>query len=91
MIRVAPKRCWPGGLRLLKLGRADPGALPKAQTEKQVQAWWLYGGTTVKRRWLAERLAMGYETRISQAVRGGETSGEPTVLGRKNELIERKT
>jgi len=42
--------------------------LPKGQTEKLVLAWWLYGQTTVRRRWVAEQLRMGYETRVSQAV-----------------------
>ena len=37
---------------------------------------WVYGHTTVDRCWLAERLGMGYETRISQA-------GAQVVRGRQ--------
>lgn len=74
------------GLRLLKLSGRDLSALPKGQSEKQVLAWWLYGRTTVKRRWLAERLAMGYETRINQAVAHVESSREAAVLSLKKKL-----
>jgi hypothetical protein len=76
------------GLRLFKLAGRELSALPKGQREKQVLAWWLYGRTTVKRRWLAERLAMGYETRISQAVAEVESSREPGVLTLKKKLME---
>jgi len=41
---------------------------PKGQIEKQVLAWWLYGRTAVARRWLAENLRMGHETRVYQSI-----------------------
>lgn len=75
------------GLKLLKLRRSELGTLPKGQREKQVLAWWLYGKTTVKRRWLAEQLAMGYETRVSQAANLVETTRDPAVLSMKKQLI----
>ena len=40
----------------------------------------------MKRRWLAEKLSMGYETRVSQAVNQVERSGEPAVMAMKNKL-----
>jgi REP element-mobilizing transposase RayT len=82
------ERMLGAGLRLLKLAGRELSALPKGQREKQVLAWWLYGRTTVKRRWLAERLAMGYETRISQAVAEVESSREPEVLTLKKKLMK---
>ncbi len=51
------------------------------------QAWWLYRNTTVRRRWVAERLAMGYETRISQAASYVGSSQSPGVLGLKSTLL----
>ena len=41
---------------------------PKGQREKQVLAWWLCEQTTVTRRWVAERLKMGHESRVAQAL-----------------------
>ena len=46
----------------------------------------VYGSTTVSRRWLAEQLEMGYETRVSQAVSWVEKSRSPAVLSMKNSL-----
>ena len=43
---------------------------PKGPPRKQVLAWWLRRRTVVGRRWLAERLNMGHETRVTWAVRG---------------------
>ncbi|SPE61705.1 hypothetical protein SBV1_740038 [Verrucomicrobia bacterium] len=43
----------------LGLEQADLAQTPKGQIEKQVLAWWLYGRTTVARRWIAENLKMG--------------------------------
>jgi hypothetical protein len=33
-----------------------------------VLAWWLCLHATVRRRWVTERLRMGYETRVTQAL-----------------------
>lgn len=74
------------GLRALGIRSEDLAKLPKGQTEKLVLAWWLYGQTTVHRRWLAEQLRMGYETRISQAVSLVEASREPMVKKLKSKL-----
>jgi hypothetical protein len=35
-------------------------ATPKGRAEKQVLAWRLHGRTTVTRRWIAEKLVVGY-------------------------------
>jgi hypothetical protein len=42
----------------------------------------------VKSGWLAERLAMGYETRLRQAVAELDSSREPSVLTLKKKLVE---
>ncbi|HWY78111.1 MAG TPA: transposase, partial [Verrucomicrobiae bacterium] len=57
------------GMDLLGLDQADLAQTPKGQIEKLVLAWWVYGRTVVTRRWIAETLKMGYETRVSQAAR----------------------
>ena len=75
-IRVG-RRMLAAGLRALGIRSGDLATLPKGQREKLVLAWWLYGQTTVRRRWVAEQLRMGYETRVSQAVSLVESSREP--------------
>ena len=76
------------GLKRLDVRRSDLATLPKGQPEKQVLAWWWYGHTAVKRRWLAEPLVMGYETRVSQAASAVETTRDPVVLEMKNKLVK---
>jgi hypothetical protein len=41
----------------------------KNDPRKQAVAWLLRKHTTVRNRWLSDRLAMGHQTRVSQAVR----------------------
>jgi hypothetical protein len=50
------------------LNRADLKELPPGGPEKGVLAWWLRRHTTVSLRWVTERLTMGYDTRVTQAV-----------------------
>lgn len=76
------------GTGLLGLDEGKLAGMPKGQTEKQVLAWWLYGRTTVTRRWIAENLMMGYETRVSQAVSQVEASRARDVMEMKQRLIK---
>jgi hypothetical protein len=39
----------------------------KGSPRKQVLAWWLRRRTVVGRRWIAQRLQMGHETRVTSA------------------------
>jgi hypothetical protein len=41
------------GMRVLGLRREDLANEPKGQLKKRVLAWWVYGHTTVTRRWIA--------------------------------------
>ena len=59
---------------------------PKGRLEKQVLAWWLRSQTTVDRRWIAERLGMGYETRVSEAVNVVEGNRTRCVVDLKEKL-----
>ncbi|SPE58687.1 hypothetical protein SBV1_2790011 [Verrucomicrobia bacterium] len=76
------------GMGLLGLEQPDLARTPKGQIDKHVLAWWLYGRTSVARRWLAEKLRMGYETRVSQAVREIESSPEPAAMEMKKRLTK---
>ncbi len=76
------------GLNLLKVRRSILATWPKGRQEKQVLAWWVYGNTSVTRRWLAEQLAMGYETRVSQAAALVESARDPTLLLMKQKLLK---
>jgi putative transposase len=60
------------GLEALGVAQEELAQMPKGAKEKQVLAWWLRQSTTASRRWISERLAMGDETRVSQAVRRGQ-------------------
>jgi hypothetical protein len=83
------ERMLEAGMKLLGLETADLSNLPKGQTEKQVLAWWwLYGRTTVTRRWLAQHLRMGYETRVSQAVGWVASNQTREVVEMRNKLTE---
>jgi hypothetical protein len=72
-------------LRVLGLDTAKLEALPKGAEAKLVMAWWLRGHTTTSRSWIAQRLRMGHETRVTLAVR--TVSG--TKRGRLGRLRER--
>ena len=72
-------------LRVLGLDAAKLEDLPKGAEAKLVMAWRLRGRTTTSRRWIAQRLSMGHETRVTLAVR--TVSG--TKRGRLGRLRER--
>ena len=57
------------GLEALQVGDDQLRHGPKGMAEKQALAWWLCRRTTVSRRWIGERLKMGDESRVSQAIR----------------------
>jgi len=58
----------------------------KGMREKQVLAWWLCQHTTVRRRWVSERLAMGDESRVTQAIRSIKGTRLPAMEGLKKRL-----
>ena len=80
------QRMLEAGLGWLGVKESDLAKMPKGQAAKQVLAWWLYGRTTVTRRWLAERLKMGYETRVSQAVHWVESNRTRAVMDLRRKL-----
>lgn len=57
------------GLDCLGISVSDLLARPKGANEKAILAWYLRKHTTVSRAWIAERLVMGDESRITKAVR----------------------
>ena len=57
-----------GALKALGWNEADVVAGAKRSTRKQVMAWWLRSRTVVGRRWIAERLRMGHDSRVAWAV-----------------------
>ena len=80
------ERMLPLGMGSLSLGPGELAGMPKGQKQKQVLAWWLHGRTTVTRRWIAENLKMGYETRV-QTVSRVESSRAQDVLEMKRRLM----
>ena len=74
------------GLAVLRLSPAALLRMPKGQVAKQVLAWWLCERTTVTRRWVAERLHMGHESRVAQALRRVRGGNEPLVVKMKMQL-----
>ena len=52
---------------------------PKGELKKQVLAWWLSQHTTAGRRWVSERLGMGDESRVTQAIRKVRQEAHPAM------------
>jgi putative transposase len=77
---AAAARWLARGLEAVQWETSQLAERPKGSVEKQVLAWWLCQHTTVRRRWVSERLGMGDESRVTQAIRrvqrGGDTRAE---------------
>ena len=59
----------------------------KGAWEKKVLAWWLCQHTTARRRWVSQRLGMGDESRVTQAI-GRVKRGGPRELERLKSRLE---
>ena len=80
------------GMAMAELG-LDEGALktrPKGAEEKLAMAWWLRRHTTLSRQWIARRLGMGHETRVTLAVRSVEalSTGRLARIKRRIERVQ---
>jgi hypothetical protein len=73
-------------LAILGLDIEDLRKLPKGAPEKQALAWWLRERTTVSRRWLSERLRMGHESRVTQAVAAVKRASAGALLSLREQL-----
>jgi hypothetical protein len=51
-----------------------------------VLAWWLCQHTTARRCWVSERLGMGDESRVTQAIGRLKRKGQPEVERLKSRL-----
>jgi hypothetical protein len=49
-------------------------------------AWWLCQHTTVRRRWVSERLTMGDESRVTHAIRRIKTGLDAEMQKQKEQL-----
>ncbi len=58
----------------------------KGAWEKEVLAWWLCQHTTARRRWVSERLGMGDESRVTQAIGRLKRNGRPELERLKKRL-----
>jgi glutathione S-transferase len=68
------------------MAESELEARPKGAAEKQLLAWWLCQHTTVRRRWVSERLRMGDESRVTQAIRRVKRGLEPAMQHLKEQL-----
>jgi putative transposase len=81
------------GMEALGIREEDLNLGSKGMTEKKVLAWWLCQRTTVARRWVSERLVMGDESRVTQAIRhvkGGDGAALRVQLEKVTEDQEDK-
>ncbi len=67
------------GLPVVGLKESEVEGRSKGALEKQVLAWWLCRHTTARRRWVSQRLGMGDESRVTQAIRWVNGAAEPGV------------
>jgi len=74
------------GLSALKLSEAGLAQQPKGGLEKQLLAWWLSEHTTARRRWVSQRLCMGDESRVTQAIRLVKRGGHAELIGLREKL-----
>ena len=73
---------------MLGMAEHSLGDLPKGEARKLVLAWWLRKHSTVSRAWIAERLRMGHENRVTLAVREVEQS-KAGQMGRWKRHLEK--
>ena len=83
---VETERLLAKGMAVLGMPPERSAKTPKDQREKQVLAWWLCEQTTVTRRWVAERLKTGHESRVAQALHLGRCEMSDDVAGMKATL-----
>jgi putative transposase len=76
------------GLAVLKLEASRLAERPKGGLQKQLLAWWLCQHTTARRRWVSERLGMGDESRVTQAIDWIKQQVEPEVKSLRKRLEE---
>ena len=74
------------GLEVLGMEEVDLAQAAKGMAEKQVLAWWLCRRTTVRRRWVSERLGMGDESRVTQAIRRVKQPADPGLARLKKKI-----
>ena len=74
--------------RLTALGLAEErlAKTTKGAWEKELLAWWLCQHTTARRRWVSERLGMGDESRVTQAIGRLKRKGQPELERLKRQL-----
>jgi REP element-mobilizing transposase RayT len=76
------------GLLALELSDAGLAQQPKARLEKRLLAWWLCEHTTARRRWVSQRLFMGDESRVTQAIRRVKREAHPELTRLREKLEE---
>ncbi len=74
-------------LQRLGLDDAALRALPKGAEAKLVMAWWLRSHTTLSRQWVAARLDMGHETRVTLAVRAVSAAKRGSLVGLRQQMV----
>ena len=65
---AAAERCLGMALRALGLEGRELRELARGAPEKAARGWWLRQNGIVSLAWVADRLAMGHPSRVSQAV-----------------------
>jgi hypothetical protein len=75
-----------GGLVALGLTEGQLAETRKGAWEEELLAWSLCQHTTARRRWVSERLGMGDESRVTQAIGRLKRKGQPDVERLKSRL-----
>jgi hypothetical protein len=86
MDRPLHERLLARGLAALGLAEVQLAETRKGAWEKEVLAWWLCQHTTARRRWVSERLGMGDESRVTQAIGRLKRKGQPELERVKRRL-----
>jgi hypothetical protein len=86
---VEAERLLARGLAALGLAEVQLAETREGAWEKEVLAWWLCQHTPARRRWVSERLGMGDESRVTQAIGRLKRKGQPELerLKRRPEQV----
>ncbi len=76
------------GLAAVVLKESELANLPKGHNKKQMVAWWLRRHTILDRKWIAGRLSMGHENRVTLAVCEVERTTRGAMANQKK-LLEK--
>ena len=73
--------------KILEIDDSELDRLMKSAPEKQVVAWLLKTRTSVSNAWIAERLSMGHQSAVNNAVRAVQNPKQKSIKSFKRKIL----